>query len=94
MRGDGVGRLRGKRHGLRFGFYAALALVAAAGQPLLAASAWTAYCAASIAARWPAAAAGRPLGVQALSLLALPPLLAAMDAAKLSGYLTGRMARA
>jgi glycosyltransferase involved in cell wall biosynthesis len=93
MRGDARGRLRQGRHALRFAFYAALGLIVAGGQPLLAGALWGVYGAVSAAARWPAAARGMGGSARLGSLLWLAPLLLAMDVAKMAGYLTGRLER-
>jgi glycosyltransferase involved in cell wall biosynthesis len=94
MRGDGLGGLRGGRHALRFAYYGALALAAALGHPVVAASLWAAYCGTTVGVRWPEAARGTRAPVRLRSLPWIPPLLAAMDLAKMAGYLAGRVERA
>jgi glycosyltransferase involved in cell wall biosynthesis len=95
MRGDGRARLHGRRHLLRFGFYAALAasLVWGATHPLAAAGvpgAWLLYVGANLPRLFPELRR-RGVGFALRALGWMPLLLLGMDAAKMAGYLRGRL---
>lgn len=95
MRGDGRARLHGRRHLLRFAFYGALAGLLAWGAtwpPAAggAASTWLLYLGGQLPRLFPLLR-GRTPGFALRSLAWLPALLPGMDAAKMAGYLRGRL---
>jgi hypothetical protein len=59
---------------------------------LVGAAAWVVYAAATLV-RFPSATAGRGLGFKTATLAWLPVMLLAMDAAKITGYIGGRINR-
>jgi glycosyltransferase involved in cell wall biosynthesis len=97
MHGQGRAALYGPRHLMRVLFSAAVLslLVAGAAHPWLliaGATAWGLYATATLV-RFPGATAGRGFGFRIATLAWLPGMLLTMDAAKISGYLSGRLDR-
>jgi glycosyltransferase involved in cell wall biosynthesis len=97
MRGQGQAGLYGPRHLTRMLFYAVLlALVGGGvlspGLLLASAAAWGVYAVATLV-RFPGATAGRAFGFRIATLAWLPVMLLTMDAAKITGYLGGRIDR-
>jgi glycosyltransferase involved in cell wall biosynthesis len=93
--GDGRAGMYGRRHALRFLTYgAAAAVVATRSRPLLAAAAaaGAVYAARPLARAW-TRLSGEP-GKRAASLVAVPAMMAFIDAAKMAGYVKGRLGRA
>jgi glycosyltransferase involved in cell wall biosynthesis len=97
MRGQGRAALYGTRHLMRVLFYSAVLLLLVTGAfdprlPLAAAVAWGLYATATLV-RFPGATARRGFGFRIATLAWLPGMLLTMDAAKISGYLRGRLDR-
>jgi len=95
MRGQGRAALYGRRHLMRVLFYAAVLVLCAGGvfDPRLlvgGVAAWGVYAAATLV-RLRGATAGQGLGFRIATLAWLPGMLLTMDAAKVAGYLRGRL---
>jgi glycosyltransferase involved in cell wall biosynthesis len=92
--GDARAGMYGRRHAIRFLTYAgAAAVVATRWKPLvaLAAAAGTAYAARPVARAW-RKLSDHP-GKRAAALVAVPALMAFIDAAKITGYARGRLGK-
>lgn len=95
MRGDGLARMHGGRHALRFLFYSSVAIAFFLRTPLssgIGLGGVALYAIAS-AARLSLTSRGRNVGFRLRSLAWLLALLPAMDLAKMAGYAVGRWGR-
>ena len=93
--GDGRAGMYGRRHAIRFLTYGALVGVAATRwEPFVAAAAVSGavYAARPVARAW-RRLSGEP-GKRAAALVAIPAMMAFIDAAKMTGYVRGRLGRA
>jgi cellulose synthase/poly-beta-1,6-N-acetylglucosamine synthase-like glycosyltransferase len=91
--GDGRAGMYPGRHAIRFATYGGLAVVAATrwkALVALATAAGAAYAARPVSRAW--RAFGNEPAKRAAGVVAVPALMAFIDAAKMSGYLRGRMA--
>jgi glycosyltransferase involved in cell wall biosynthesis len=92
--GDARAGMYGRRHAIRFLTYGAAAAVVATGRkPLiaLAALAGAAYAGRPVARAW--RRLSNDTGKRAAALLAVPAMMAFIDAAKMTGYLRGRLGK-
>jgi glycosyltransferase involved in cell wall biosynthesis len=92
--GDGLAGMYGRRHAIRFLTYGSAAVAGATRwRPLVAATtaAGAAYAARPVSRAW-RRLSGEP-GKRAASLVAVPAMMAFIDAAKMAGYVRGRLGK-
>jgi glycosyltransferase involved in cell wall biosynthesis len=97
IQGQGRAGLYGPRHLTRVLFYAALIALVVGGVShlgllLAGAASWVTYAAATLV-RFPGATAVRGFGFRTATLAWLPVMLLTMDAAKITGFIRGRIDR-